>query len=122
MAEKVVCLCGSARFIDACYEAYRAEAVKGNIVLTYLPDRDSWNGERKWHNNTELRLRLNALHLARIEIADEILVLNVGGYVGESTKKEISYARELGKKVRWLEYDVPAWKKILHRVRRQWKI
>ena len=114
----IVCLCGSARFTDAVYSAYAREALRGNLVLTYLPERDSWNS-REWHNDTELKASLDKLHFHRIDLCDEILVLNVGGYVGESTKREISYARALGKKVRWLEHDVPAWKKILNKARRK---
>jgi hypothetical protein len=47
--------------------------------------------------------RLDILHLFKIDEADEILVLNVGGYVGQSTQREIEYARRLGKPIRWLE-------------------
>jgi nucleoside 2-deoxyribosyltransferase len=46
---------------------------------------------------------LDELHLRKIELADEVLVLNVNGYVGESTRREISYAEQLGKPVHWLE-------------------
>jgi len=49
------------------------------------------------------REMLDILHLFKIDMADEILVLNVGGYVGEATGREIEYARRLGKRIRWLE-------------------
>ena len=48
--------------------------------------------------------RLGELHRRKIELADEILVINVGGYIGESTIAEIEYARECEKRVRWLEH------------------
>ena len=47
--------------------------------------------------------RLAELHRAKIDLADEILVINVGGYVGPSTGSEIEYARQRGKRVRWWE-------------------
>jgi hypothetical protein len=43
------------------------------------------------------------LHYHKIDMSDEILVINVNGYIGESTKKEIEYAVRTGKKVRYLE-------------------
>ena len=48
------------------------------------------------------------LHKQKIDMADEILVLNVGGYVGDSTRSEIEHAIARGKPVRWLETPVPA--------------
>ena len=51
----------------------------------------------------EQKVRLDELHLRKIDLADEILVLDVGGYVGESTSREIVHAVKTGKPVRWLE-------------------
>jgi len=51
----------------------------------------------------EVKQKLAELHFEKIRLADEILVLNVGGYVGPSTRAEIEFARSLGKRVRWLE-------------------
>jgi len=50
-----------------------------------------------------IKVMLNELYKRKIDHADEILVLNVGGYVGFSTASEVAYAREHGKRVRWLE-------------------
>lgn len=47
--------------------------------------------------------QLRELHIRKIGLADEILVLNVGGYIGESTRQEIDYAQSLGRRVRYLE-------------------
>ena len=49
-----------------------------------------------------LRYR-NNMHLRKIDLADEIFVINVGGYIGESTRREITYAEKTGKKVNYLE-------------------
>jgi hypothetical protein len=46
---------------------------------------------------------LDDMHLRKIDLADEIFVINVGGYIGESTKREIAYAENTGKKVKYLE-------------------
>jgi len=46
---------------------------------------------------------LDDMHLRKIDMADEIFVINVGGYIGESTKREIAYAEQKGKKVNYLE-------------------
>ena len=56
----------------------------------------------------EVKHRLAELHFAKIRLADEILVLNVDGYVGPSTRAEIEFARSLGKKIRWLEEGEPS--------------
>ena len=48
-------------------------------------------------------LMLDDMHLRKIDLADEIFVINVGGYIGESTRREIAYAEKTGKKVRYLE-------------------
>jgi hypothetical protein len=48
---------------------------------------------------------LDDMHKRKIDMADEIYVINVGGYIGDSTRSEIEYARETGKKVRYLEHE-----------------
>ena len=113
---KIICLCGSTRFMDCFHKANRDESLKGNIVLTVEIVAYDGATDPQRANPEEKRI-LDELHLRKIDLADEILVLNVGGYVGESTKREIDYARSLGKKVRWLEHDVPTWKRILNRAR-----
>jgi len=96
----VVCLVGSTRFFQAYQQANLHETLAGKRVLTIGCDTKA---------DHDLRLvaidktRLDILHLFKIECADEVLVLNVGGYVGESTRREIEYARLLGKTLRWLE-------------------
>lgn len=42
---------------------------------------------------------LDAVHLRKIDLADRVMVVNPGGYIGESTRREIDYAREMGKPV-----------------------
>jgi len=100
----IVCLCGSTRFSQAFHEANLRETLAGKIVLSIGCDFKSDTdlllaGEL----TAEDKARLDELHLRKIDLADEILVLNVGGYLGESTRREIDYALDQGKHVRWLE-------------------
>ena len=46
---------------------------------------------------------LDDMHKRKIDMADEIFVINVGGYIGSSTKSEIEYAKANGREVRYLE-------------------
>ena len=55
----------------------------------------------------EQRARLGRIHLQKVAMADEVLVVNVGGYVGESTRREIDHARSRGIAVRFLEPHAP---------------
>ena len=59
--------------------------------------------EEVWKPGT--KEMLDDMHLRKIDMADEIFVINVGGYIGESTKREIAYAEKTGKKVNYLEND-----------------
>ena len=100
---RIVCLCGSTRFSEAFQQANFRETLDGRIVLSIGCDTKSDEG---LHLTAADKIRLDVLHLRKIELADEILVLNVGGYVGESTSREIAYAQSLGKRIRWLEPQV----------------
>lgn len=95
-----VCLVGSTRFTYAYREANLRETLDGKIVLTIGCDTKS---DEMLYLTLEDKTRLDVLHLCKIDKADEVLVLNVGGYVGESTRREIEYAMRLGKQLRWLE-------------------
>jgi hypothetical protein len=93
----VVCLCGSSRFRDAYQEAFRREEECGRICLTI----HSFKGD-PCCNSDDAKARLDELHLRKIDLADEILVLDVGGYIGASTRQEINHATRQGKRVRYL--------------------
>lgn len=94
----VVCLCGSTRFIDAFRDANRAETMAGNVVLA--PGVFAHAGDPLTEDE---KARLDTLHFRKVDIADEVFVLNVGGYIGSSTRNEIDYAERTGKPVRFLE-------------------
>jgi hypothetical protein len=102
---RIVCLCGSTRFYDAFQKANYDETMAGRIVLSvgFYPHTPGANhGEGVGHDSAE-KVALDELHKRKIDLADEVLVLNVGGYVGSSTKSEIDYAIEHKKPIRWLE-------------------
>lgn len=101
----VVCLCGSTRFYEAFQRANYAETMAGRIVLTvgFYPHSAAQAHGEAVGCTPEQKALLDDLHKRKIDLADEILVLNVGGYVGESTASEIGYAVAHGKRVRWLE-------------------
>lgn len=95
---RIVVICGSTRFMDAMADADRRLSWEGFIVVR--PGCDMKTPHPLWENPAEAeagKQRLDALHRAKIRLADEVLV--VGDYVGESTIAEITYARSLGKPV-----------------------
>ena len=91
---RVVCLCGSTRFRDEFTEANRRETMAGNIVLA--PGVFAHSGDPL---TDEDKRRLDELHLRKIDHADSVLVINPNGYIGDSTRREIEYARSKGKPV-----------------------
>lgn len=102
---RIVCLCGSTRFYTAFQEANYLETMAGRIVLSvgfYPHAQAEAHGEERGCT-PEQKIALDELHKRKIDLADEVLVLNVSGYVGRSTWSEIDYARQHGKPVRWLE-------------------
>lgn len=88
---EIVCLCGSTRFVDAMRAANRDLTFAGVVVLA--------PGEADEPVTDEQKARLDALHRRKIDLADRVLVVNPGGYVGASTSREIAYARAAGKPV-----------------------
>ncbi len=99
----IVCLCGSTRFMDAFQAANLRETLAGKIVLTVGCDTKS---DAMLHLSEDVKAMLDELHKEKIKLADEVLILNVGGYVGQSTMSELVFARVWGKRIRWLEPDL----------------
>ena len=97
---KVITLCGSTRFKDAFLEAQMRLTLEGNIVVSvglfgHSGDEEVWK--------PGIKDMLDRMHLSKIDMADEVFVINVDGYIGESTKREIAYALAHGKPVMYLE-------------------
>ena len=95
----VVTLCGSTKFKQAYIDANRRETMAGRIVLTC----GLFNHAGGLKLTEDEKCRLDELHKRKIDISSEILVLNVGGYIGESTRNEMGYAFLKGKSIRYLE-------------------
>ena len=110
---KVVTLCGSTRFKEQYMDVQKRLTLDGCVVISvglfgHLGDEEVWKPDTK-----EM---LDDMHLRKIDMADEIFVIcstfgrllamgrkNVGGYIGESTRREIAYAEKIGKKINYLE-------------------
>jgi hypothetical protein len=103
---EIVCLCGSTRFYDAFQQANYDLTMAGKIVLTvgFYPHAtaESGHGEGVGHDSAQ-KIALDELHKRKIDLADRVLVLNVEGYIGKSTRDEIDYALAHQKTVELLE-------------------
>ncbi|MFE1927545.1 hypothetical protein ACFW91_33945 [Streptomyces asoensis] len=103
----IVVLCGSTRFWDALAEAALYETAAGRIVLA--PCCDLKRPHPLWSDpasTDRLKRLLDDLHLRKIDLADDVLIVNPGGYIGDSTRREVAYARSLGKPIRYT-HSVP---------------
>ncbi len=94
---KVITLCGSTRFKPQFREAEAALTLSGHIVLSvgFFEQSDGID------ITPEQEARLKELHFRKIDMSDEIYVIDVNGYIGESTRGEIEYASSQGKAVRY---------------------
>lgn len=104
---KVITLCGSTRFKNQFMEVQKQLTLEGNIVISVGLFGHSGDSE-VWENMDEgtltaTKAMLDDIHKAKIDMADEIFVINVGEYIGDSTRSEIEYAQAHGKVVRYLE-------------------
>ena len=96
---KIITLCGSTKFKDEFIAEQKRLTLEGNIVISvglfgHSGDEDVWLEKTK--------MMLDDMHKRKIDLADEIFVINVGGYIGLSTRGEIEYALKIGKTVRYM--------------------
>jgi hypothetical protein len=106
-AYPIITLCGSTRFKDQFIEAQKRLTLEGNIVISvglfgHSGDQEVWENMDEG-TLTKTKEMLDNMHKRKIDMADSIFVINVGGYIGDSTKSEIDYAIAHGKKVEYLE-------------------
>ncbi len=106
---KVITLCGSTRFKEEFLEAQKRLTLKGNIVISvglfgHSGDNEVWEGMDE-DTLTQTKIMLDDMHKRKIDMADGIYVINVGGYIGESTKSEIAYAKSKNKSVQYLDEE-----------------
>jgi hypothetical protein len=97
---EVITLCGSTRFKDKFLETQKRLTLEGNVVISVGLFGHSGDDE-VWSEG--VKEMLDRQHLAKIDLADEIFVINVGGYIGDSTRREIAYAEFKGKPISYLE-------------------
>ena len=97
---KVITLCGSTKFKDDFLRESKRLSLEGNIVISvgffdYSGDDEIWK--------EGIKEMLDDMHKRKIDMADEIFVINKNGYIGSSTKSEIEYAIKTNKKVNYME-------------------
>lgn len=98
---KIICYCGSLRVaIDAFKKAEYESVIDGHIAL--LPCCMFVDIQREYGAESDYKIKADELHKRKIDICDEVFVLNVDGYIGESTRNEINYAESIGKPVKYL--------------------
>lgn len=97
---KVITLCGSTKFKEEYLDAQKRLTLEGNIVISVGLFGHSGDNE-VWSEGT--KAMLDDMHKRKIDMADEIFVINVGGYIGDSTRSEIEYAKSTGKRIEFLE-------------------
>ena len=95
----IITLCGSIKFKNKFIKAQEKLTLEGNIVLT----PNFFNNIKKEEIDEETKKMLDEMHRQKIDMSDEIYIINFGGYIGESTKAEIEYAKTKGKKISYLE-------------------
>lgn len=105
---KLITICGSSRFIDVMavcawvLERDEQAIVMGLHLLPhwYCPGINDHLAEAEG-----VVPQMDALHRQKIDISDEIFVVNVAGYIGDSTRREVEYAKAAGKTIRWFTHD-----------------
>jgi hypothetical protein len=98
----IVTLCGSTKFKDEFLQVQKDLTLQGNIVISvgmfgHSGDNEVWK--------EDVKEMLDDMHKRKIDMANEIFVINKGGYIGSSTKSEIKYAKSSGKRIKYLEED-----------------
>jgi hypothetical protein len=103
---EIVCLCGSTRFTAEMLILQWELTKQGKIVLSWCALPDSYfSGDDKTHIGDQEGVKeiVDKIHLRKIDLADSVFILNVGGYIGDSTRKEIAYAESENKPIGYLE-------------------
>jgi hypothetical protein len=102
----VITLCGSTRFEAEFAAVNQRLTMQGFVVISLgmfsLPELPGYDWDA---DSSDLKGRLGRVHFQKIRMADEVYVVDPGGYVGESTRREIAYAESLGKPVRYLSRE-----------------
>jgi len=100
-----ITLCGSTRFKRAWLEWNARLTLEGNVVFSVA----LWSHAQPVPVTLEQKELLDRVHLTKIDRSQEVFVLDVGGYIGDSTRREIMHAEATGKRVRYLSREYPGW-------------
>ncbi len=92
---KIITICGSYKFKKEMIDIAEKLTLEGNCVL--MPNELSRNSKDDY--TLEEALMIDKMHKEKIKLSDAILVVNVNGYIGSSTKSEIEYAKNLNKEI-----------------------
>ncbi|GAG11625.1 unnamed protein product [marine sediment metagenome] len=108
---QIVCICGSTRFADQHAVArweYERDGKHICLMINYLPgwygEQERWSGHDHIGEASGTKEILDELHKRKIDLCDWVFVINCQGYIGNSTRSEIEYAKSLGKSVKYLEH------------------
>lgn len=102
MKPKIVAIIGSSKFKDQHLGAAQRETLRGKVVLLY----GFWHHRDMVPITDEQKARIDQLSLEKVDLADEILVVNPNGYVGQSMRVLIDHARQIGKPISFLEPEL----------------
>lgn len=101
---EIITLCGSTKFKETFEEINKQLTAQGKIVLSVGVFGHSLTSEEKaTFFSEDVKKELDLLHFDKIDMSNSIYVINQGGYIGDSTKKEIEYAQKKGKNIYYLE-------------------
>lgn len=94
----IITLCGSTKFKDEFIEMQKRLTLEGNVVISvglfgHSGDNEVWNGDTK--------NMLDEIHIQKISMSDSIFVIDVDGYIGDSTRREIEYAKSSNKEINY---------------------
>jgi len=104
-----ITLCGSAKFEPVFHKWNKDLTLAGHVVYGLAVYPSYMGGDKNWYTDHE-KTMLDLIHLCKIDNSDAVVVLNVGGYVGESTQREIHWAQAKAKKIYFLEGLDPVYK------------
>ena len=105
-SKSIICLCGSTRFTPEMLVIQWELTKKGHVVLSWCALPDSYfEGKDKTHIGDQEGVKeiVDEVHKRKIDLADEVWILNIDGYIGESTRSEMEYAEKHGKSIHFLE-------------------
>jgi hypothetical protein len=96
---QIICICGSGRFLKEMQQAEEQFTLNGKIVLMIGVNTKDVARTKELE---QYKPMLDELHLRKIDLSDIVYIVNVNGYIGESTKKEIEYAKFKGKCIQYM--------------------